>query len=400
MAPEVHNRTFKADAHARYARLRAEGPIHRITRPDGLDTWIVVAADLARDALTHPDLGKDPAVAAETLKAAGNHILFAGTGLGGNMLMADPPDHTRLRKLATAAFTHRRTQELAPAIEETARTLLAALPAEGETDLVESYTGPLPMTVISDLLGVPEAARADFRRWSRLATGATSAAQRESMLLLNEFLAELLRDKRRSPGPDLLSALIAVHDEDDGRLSDAELLGTAVLLVTAGHETTVNLLGNAVVALLENPDQLDLLRAKPELLPGAVEEILRYDTSVELTPTRFATRDVELGGVRIPRGSAVMVALGSANRDMPLPDGRDPATFDVRGPAVRHLAFGHGIHHCLGAPLARLEGRIALGALLETLDLAWADTTAPLAWIPGGIMRGPLSLPVRFTRRG
>ncbi|WP_020415951.1 cytochrome P450 [Amycolatopsis sp. ATCC 39116] len=400
MAPEVHNRTFKADAHARYARLRAEGPIHRVSRPDGLDTWIVVSADLARAALTHPDLGKDPSVAAEALKAAGNHILFAGTGLGGNMLMSDPPDHTRLRKLAAAAFTHRRTQELAPAIERTARTLLAALPDEGETDLVESYTGPLPMTVISDLLGVPEPNRADFRRWSRVATGATSAEQRDSMVLLNEFLAELLRDKRRSPGPDLLSALIAVHDEDDGRLSDTELLGTAVLLVTAGHETTVNLLGNAVVALLENPDQLDLLRAKPMLLPGAVEEILRYDTSVELTPTRFATRDLELGGARIPRGGAVMIALGSANRDLPLPDGRDPATFDVRGPAVRHLAFGHGNHHCLGAPLARLEGRIALGALIETLDLTWADPAAPLAWIPGGIMRGPLSLPVRFTRRG
>ncbi|MFJ8818683.1 cytochrome P450 [Amycolatopsis thermoflava] len=142
----------------------------------------------------------------------------------------------------------------------------------------------------------------------------------------------------------------------------------------------------------------ELLRDK--LLPGAVEEILRYDTSVELTPTRFATRDLELGGARIPRGGAVMIALGSANRDLPLPDGRDPATFDVRGPAVRHLAFGHGIHHCLGAPLARLEGRIALGALIETLDLAWADPAAPLAWIPGGIMRGPLSLPVRFTRRG
>ncbi|MEU0468590.1 cytochrome P450 [Amycolatopsis sp. NPDC006131] len=400
MAPEVHNRTFKADAHARYARLRAEGPIHRVSRPDGLDTWIVVSADLAREALTHPDLGKDPSVAAEALKAAGNHILFAGTGLGGNMLMSDPPDHTRLRKLAAAAFTHRRTQELAPAIERTARTLLAALPDEGETDLVESYTGPLPMTVISDLLGVPEPNRADFRRWSRVATGATSAEQRESMVLLNEFLADLLRDKRRSPGPDLLSALIAVHDEDDGRLSDTELLGTAVLLVTAGHETTVNLLGNAVVALLENRDQLDLLRAKPELLPGAVEEILRYDTSVELTPTRFATRDLELGGARIPRGGAVMIALGSANRDLPLPDGRDPATFDVRGPAVRHLAFGHGIHHCLGAPLARLEGRIALGALIETLNLTWADPAAPLAWILGGIMRGPLSLPVRFTRRG
>ncbi|MDH2430837.1 cytochrome P450 [Sphaerisporangium sp. TRM90804] len=389
---------FKAEAHARYAELRARGPIHRIRRPDGFRGWMVVGYDLAREALTHPKLGKDPEPAAERLRAAGYHILFPGTGFGGNMLTSDPPEHGRLRRLAASAFTPRRTEAMAPRITEIATGLLDAVAPLGEADMVESYTGPLPMAVICELLGIAEEHRADVRRLTRTALRDPSDEQREGLRGLNALLGEILRERRLRPGPDLLSGLIAVHDEQDGRLSEEELLGTAVLLVVAGHETTVNLLGNAVLALLDHPEQARLLRERPELLPGAVEELLRFDAPVETTPSRFATEEIVLGGQVIPRGGAVTVALTSAGRDAGVEEGGDPDVLDVTRRSPRHLAFGHGIHHCLGAPLGRLEGLIALRVLLERFpDLRWADPGTAPQWIPDGITRGPVSLPVRFT---
>ncbi|WP_232247382.1 cytochrome P450 [Kitasatospora azatica] len=205
----------------------------------------------------------------------------------------------------------------------------------------------------------------------------------------------MLAAKRREPGDDLLSALVAVHDEADGRLSDTELLGTAVLLIVAGHDTTVNLLANAGLSLLRNRDQADLLRADPSLLPGAVEEFLRYDAPVEFTPHRYAAEDLELAGTRIRRGDIVLLALTAAGRD-----GEDLERLDVTRPDARHVSFGHGIHYCLGAPLARLEGAVAIGLLLERFpDLELAVPVEELRWHPSGITRGPVSLPVRWTAR-
>ncbi|GGM22419.1 cytochrome P450 [Streptomyces fumigatiscleroticus] len=392
MGPE-----FKRDAHRQYARLRAKGPVHPAQFFPGITGWVVVDYDLAREALTHPALLKDPEPAAEMLEAAGFLGHKRGTGFGGQMLEADPPEHTRLRRLVSGAFSPKRTAAMEPRITEIAGRLIDALPPSGELDLVEAYTAPLPVAVIAELLGIPEADRQDFRRWTTLAFQVGHPEYATAVASLHGFLRQLAEDKRRAPGDDLLSALVAARDEDDGRLSQDELAGTAALLVIAGHETTVNLLGNAVPALLRHPDQLRLLRDDPRLLPDAVEEFLRYDTSVERTTNRYAAEDLELGGVHIPRGGIVAVALASASRDAPLPDGGDPDVLDITRPAVRHLSFGHGIHHCLGAPLARLETRVALHTLLARVrQLEPAVPAGSLDWFPAGMVRGVLSLPVRY----
>lgn len=399
--PHVGTADFKAHAHDRYAELRRLGPLHRVRTADGSVTWLVVGYDLAREALAHPLLSKDPEPFTEQLRASGRHILLAGSGFGGNMLMADPPVHTRLRRLVSGVFTTQSVEKLAPRMEDLAHELVDAFAAQGHTDLVASFTAPLPITVISELLGVPEEARDDLLAWTRHSMGAPSERQRAGLTALNTYLRELLDAKRRRPADDLLSRLIAVRDEDSGKLSDTELLGTAVVLVVAGHETTVNLLGNALTALLDHPAQAQALREAPERIPGAVEEFLRYDPPLEITPTRFASEELELGGQVIGPGETVTVALTSAGRDAPVEAGADPDELDVLRPHARHVSFGHGIHYCIGAPLARLEAEIALRVLLSRLpDLAWAEPAEPVAWLPAGITRGPVRLPVRFTPTG
>ncbi|MHB9756444.1 cytochrome P450 family protein [Streptomyces sp. BYX5S] len=388
---------FKADAPARYARLRRLGPIHPAEFHLGLKGWVVVGYDLAREALAHPALLKDATPAADALAAAGYVLHKPSVGLGAQMMEADPPEHTRLRCLASAAFTPRRTAGLAPRIEEIAHGLLDALPRAGEVDLVEAFNAPLPATVIAELLGIPREHHLDFRRWSALALQVASPDHRAALAGLHGLLAGLIADKRRAPQDDLLSALVAVRDEEDGRLSEEELVGTAMMLVVAGHESSVNLLGNAVLSLLRHPEQLRLLRERPELMPGAVEEFLRHDTSVERSTNRYAAEDIELGGVSIPRGGMVVVALGAAGRDAPQADGGVPDALDVARPGARHLAFGHGIHYCLGAPLARLETTVALRTLLARIpELELAVPVGSLEWIGSGIIRGVLSLPVRY----
>ncbi|GGM18312.1 cytochrome P450 [Streptomyces fumigatiscleroticus] len=388
---------FKADAPARYARLRELGPIHPAEFHLGLRGWIVVGHDLARQALTHPALLKDPAPADEMLNAAGYVLNKPSVGLGAQMLEADPPEHSRLRRLAAAAFTARRTAALAPRVERIAHDLIDAMPPAGETDLVEAFGAPLPATVIAELLGIPEEHHADFRHWSGHALRVASPEHRPALAGLHALLADLIAEKRRDPRDDLLSALVAVRDEQDGRLSEEELVGTGMMLIVAGHESTVHLLGNATLALLRHPRQLATLRERPELMPGAVEEFLRYDTSVERSTNRYAAEDLELGGVHIPRGGIVVVALGSAGHDAPQAEETDQDVLDVTRPNARHLAFGHGIHHCLGAPLARLETTIALRVLLSRLqELELAVPEDSLEWIGSGVIRGVTSLPVRY----
>ncbi|MFI5998467.1 cytochrome P450 [Streptomyces sp. NPDC051362] len=395
----VINPTFKANAPAQYARLRKMGPIHSAQFDLGLTGWLVVGHDLAKEALTHPALAKDSRLASEALTAAGYVLHDPAVGFGRQMLAVDPPDHTRLRRLVSAAFTPRRTALLAPRIEQIANDLIDAMPPAGELDLVESFNSPLPVTVIAELLGVPEDHRNDFRRWSSHALQLASPQHRTALAGLHELLGELIVRKRSTPEDDLLSALVAARDEDDGRLSEEELLGTAMLLVVAGHETTVNLLGNAFLALLLHPEQLHILRDEPELTAGAVEEFLRFDTSVEHATNRYAAEDLMLGGVSIPQGSVVVVALSSATHDTPQADGGAPTVLDVTRPNARHMSFGHGIHYCLGAPLARLEATIALRTLLSRLpELALAAPTDSLTWIGSGFMRGLLSLPVRYRK--
>ncbi|MFK0115326.1 cytochrome P450 [Streptomyces sp. NPDC090994] len=385
--------SFTRDPYPVYARLRAQGPVHRIRMPEGMDAWLVVGYEAGRAALTDPRLSKNWDNAAPAFR-------HGAISAGPHMLRADPPDHTRLRKLVAREFTARRVEQLAPRVQKTTDELVDAMLAApgGRVDLVEALSFPLPISVICDLLGVPDLDRRSFRTWSNDALGATDPAQREAAATaMVGYLTELIEDKRRHLGDDLMSALIHGSDEDGDSLSPRELLGMAWLLLVAGHETTVNLISNGVLALLTHPDQLAALRADPGLMGNAVEEMLRFDSPVETPTYRFTTEPMTIGGTTVPGGGElVLVALADANRD---PD-RFPESgrFDITRDARGHIAFGHGIHYCLGAPLARLEARIAIGTLLDRcagLDLDIHP--AAITWRTGMLIRGPHSLPVRVT---
>ncbi|MFI6209683.1 cytochrome P450 [Streptomyces sp. NPDC051041] len=386
--------SFTRDPYPVYARLRAQGPVHRIRMPEGgAEAWLVLGYEAGRAALADPRLSKDWSKASPSLP-------LGAVSSGPHMLRADPPDHTRLRKLVAREFTTRRVQELAPRIQRTTDALLDRMLAEpeGRADLVEALSFPLPISVICELLGVPDLDRESFRTWSNDALGAADPEVRKAAAAaMAQYMVELVDRKRQQPGDDLMSALIHGSDEDGDQLSHEELLGMAWLLLVAGHETTVNLISNGVLALLTHPDQLAALRADLSLIDDAVEEMLRYEGPLETPTFRFTTEPVTIGDTTVPGGGElVIVAMADANRDperFPAPD-----RFDISRDARGHVAFGHGIHHCLGAPLARLEARIAIRTLLERCpDLALDIHPAALTWRPGMMIRGPRSLPVRFT---
>ncbi|MEV0204037.1 cytochrome P450 [Streptomyces sp. NPDC050788] len=381
---------FRTDPHPVYARLRERGPVHRVRLPEPdqhHETWLVVGYEEARTALADPRLAKD---------ASKIGMLFLDEELIGKYLLGtDPPQHTRLRALVSRAFTMRRVEELRPRIEEITHGLLDAMLPHGRADLVESFAYPLPITVICELLGVPEMDRTAFRAMSTEAVAPTSAeSEHDAFVRLAAYLTELIEDKRcAGPSGDLLSELIRTTAEDGDRLSVNELRGMAFVLLIAGHETTVNLISSGVLALLTHPDQLAALRADPSLVDGAVEEALRYEGPVENATFRFAAEPLEIGGTKIDRGDAVMIGLTAADRDTRRY--ADPDRFDVRRDTRGHLAFGHGVHYCLGAPLARLEARTAIRALLERAPGLALDGP-PGDWLPGMLMRGVRSLPVRW----
>ncbi|MCX5380100.1 cytochrome P450 [Streptomyces sp. NBC_00091] len=385
---------FDSDPHSFYAALRAAGPVHQVrgVMPEEDPYWIVVGYEEARQALTHPDLLKD-------WRASGLYPDIEPSASNANMLESDPPHHTRLRRLVAREFTARRVEAMRPRVQQITDELLDAMAARPErsADLIESLAFPLPMTVICELLGVPDLDRERFRQWSNdIVAPRPEATNVDAHVQLSLFLAELIADKAKSPGDDLLSALIRTRDEDGDSLSPDELIGMAFLLLVAGHETTVNLISNGVRALLAHPGQLAALRADYDgLLGGAVEEMLRYDGPVQNATYRYAAKDVELGGVVIPAGSVVLASLSGAGRD----PGRfaEPDVFDIRRAPGGHLAFGHGLHFCIGAPLARLEGRIAIRGLLERFpDLAVDPDGGPLEWLPGSLMHGASRLPLRW----
>jgi cytochrome P450 len=288
--------------------------------------------------------------------------------------------------------------ELEPRVQAVTDELLDAIVPAGRADLVEDFALPLPVTVISELLGVPVSDRYDFQRWTddMVLQGPQPpdpAKIEAAWKQMHGYLTALLDAKRAHPGDDLLSALIATHD-DEQRLDRHELIAMAFLLLVAGYITTVNLIGNGIAALLTHPDQLRMLREDPGLLPGAIEEFLRYDGPVNPGIARFAREDLTIAGVAIPRGATVVVASAIADRD-PARFG-DPDRLDITREDNAHLAFGHGIHYCLGAPLARLEGRIAIGTALRRLPgLALAVPPGELRWRPR-VLRGPSRLPVTF----
>jgi cytochrome P450 len=389
----------ETDPYAEYARMRTKCPVQRVLRASGLKPYLITRYGDAKAALADPRLSKNPHYAEREITEAGlaYFLLTSGTGLSDNMGVADPPEHTRLRKLVSAEFTTRRVQGLRPRIQEITDQLIDAFADRAEADLMHEFAAQLPALVIAELLGLPSEDHEQFRTWAfESQRPPQDPRQAAALLALNQYVAGNLRRKRIEPAGDLLSALITSNDED--RLSDEELLGNAVLLLITGHETTVNLIGNGMLALLENPDQLDLLRRRPELIPEAVEELLRYDGPVERASTRYATEDIEIAGTVIPGGSIVVVALNSANRD---PDAfPEPDTLDVTRSARGHLAFGHGIHFCPAAGLARLEAEIAFETLLRrlpTIELAVPATE--VEYTPSNMMRSLESLPVRFTSK-
>ncbi|MEV7193674.1 cytochrome P450 [Streptomyces sp. NPDC093510] len=393
----TYGERFREDPHSVYAELRALGPVHRVRLPppeDIGDTYLVVGYEECRAALTDPRFAKSAATA--------DFAFHEEELIGSHLLIADPPHHTRLRKLVTREFTARRVEALRPYIQRITDDLLDAMLTGGGTartrraDLLEALAFPLPITVICELLGVPDIDRTAFRRMSNgVVASPTQEAERASFVELAGYLEELVDDKCRSaPGDDLLSALIrTTGDEDGDRLSPAELRAMAFVLLIAGHETTVNLIANAVHALFTHPDQLAALRADMSLLDGAIEEALRFEGPVECATYRFATEPTELGGIVIPAGAVVRIGLAAADRDparFPEPD-----RFDIRRAPQGHVAFGHGLHYCLGAPLARIEAKVALGSLLERCpDLA--PDGPPGEWLPGTLIRGMRRLPVRW----
>jgi len=315
------------------------------------------------------------------------------------MLFRDPPDHTRLRRLVNKAFTPRAIEGFAPRVEEIARELLQVGLREGGVDVIEAYAFPLPVIVIAEMLGVPAEDRPKFRAWSNAMAAAMDlywtdeVGQRASAATAEiwEYLSHVIDRRRENLGNDLLSALIGATESGD-RLTEDELVAMAILLLVAGHETTVNLIGNGTLALLEHPDQMQLLRSEPWRAAQAVEELLRFDAPVQMT-ARLAAQDVEVGGKLIRKGQNVCVFIGAANRDPKF--NPDPDRLDITRDVIHHLGFGGGIHYCVGAPLARREAQIALTTLLAAAPGLRFAGGRP-AWRRGVVFRGLASLPVEI----
>ncbi len=389
---------FIADPYPAYEQLRRAGRIHYDERTDH---WLITHhADvnaLLRDRrfgrtylhqASHEEMGRAPD---PEMQAPFWHVVRNG------MLDREPPDHTRLRSLVSKAFTPRRVEELRPTIQHIVDGLVDEALELGEFDLLATVLEPLPVTVIAELLGIPEADRHLLRPWSseiclmyelnpseEYARRAVNAS-----IEFGDYLAGLSRTRRTNPGSDLISGLTQVVDEGD-RLTEDELVGTCVLLLNAGHEASVNGSGNGWWALFRNPDQLARLRAEPSLLLRAVEELLRYDTPLQLFE-RWVLEDAEICGVQVPRGAELGLMFGSSNRD---PDVfADPDRLDLARDPNPHISFGAGIHFCLGAPLARLEMQIAFETILRRMPRM--ELLAEPQWKPTYIIRGLTSLPVR-----
>jgi cytochrome P450 len=312
------------------------------------------------------------------------------------MLDVDPPDHTRLRALVSKAFTPRLIEQLRPRIESLTNGLVDNVEHAGCMDLIRDFALPLPATVIAEMLGVPAADRHRFHGWSNALIQAASTwgmvRAIPNALAFTRYIRRIVERRKRDPQDDLISALVQAEEAGD-RLSGDELVAMVFLLLVAGHETTVNLIGNAALALLKHPEQLEKLRSDPALLPSAIEELLRYSSPVELATERYAREDAMIAGVPIPRGEVVFAVIASANRDER--QFTAPDTLDLAREPNKHLSFGLGPHYCLGAPLARLEGQIAISTLFSRLpNLRLATSRDSLRWRAGLILRGLQSLPL------
>jgi cytochrome P450 len=388
---------FKSDPFPSLARLRAEEPVHRTRLSDRTPVWLLTRYDDVLSLLQDGRFTKDRrrALSPDQMRRQ-PWVPRSLRPLERNMLDLDPPDHTRLRALVHKAFTPRLIERMRGRIESLSHGLIDGLARRGGGDLIADFALPLPITVIAEILGVPAKDRHRFHRWTSamVAVESPGAGWRvlPQVLLFVRYLRRFFERRRADPRDDLATALIQAEERGDALDAD-ELLAMVFLLLIAGHETTVNLIGAGVAAILERPDQADCLRRDPALAASAVEELLRFTSPVFLSTERFAREDVTLHGVTIPRGGLTFGALGSANRDETIFP--DPDSLDLARSPNRHLAFGHGIHYCLGAPLARLEAQIALPALLTRLPgLHLTESAARLRWKRSLVLRGLEALPV------
>jgi cytochrome P450 len=370
-------------------RLQIEAPISRATVWGGVPGWLVTRYDDAKALLADPRMGQDRARALSLMPPDNSGVL--ASELNANMLHSDPPDHTRLRKLVVKAFSMRAVDTLLPKIENIADELLDAFETDAPVDLIANYAGPLTVNVISELLGVPVAYRSHFQsQLTPIFNQSTREEKEAAGAELTALIVRLLDEKRHEPTADLTSALIEATDNGN-RLSEKELLATMFLLIAAGFDTTVNMIANGVLALLRHPAQLAALRADPSLIGGAVDEILRFDSPVNIT-ARFTTAPIPVGDVVIPANEFVLISLLAANRDAAHFD--DPEAFDITRKSNAHIAFGYGAHYCVGAALARLEGRTALTRLLQRFGQLELATTERIEYRDSILMHGLPALAV------
>lgn len=392
---------YTRDPYPLYARLRKESPVSKVVL-EGLELWLVTRYEDVRAGLADSRFSTNPANAGP----AAQSVPWAGTNndsvTARHILRTDAPDHSRLRKLVAKAFTPRHTEALRPRIAETAEQLISGFRGRGHADIIDEYALPLPLTLIADLLAIPTGDRQNFVNWANLYTGVEqgdAAKAPQALASMQDYLSSLIEERSKHPvaedeGGSLLDSLIAARDEGS-RLDHDELLSMVFLLLIAGYETTANLIGNGVLALLRNPDQLAALRAEPSLAKNSVEELLRYDGPLKVSGVlRHTTEDVAMGGVVIPAGEAVLFSLLSANHD---PEHyENPDDLRISREVNKHMAFGHGIHYCVGSPLARAEAEIAIPALLSAFpDLRLAADEPD--WRHSRFLRGLKHLPVTFT---
>jgi cytochrome P450 PksS len=400
---DIISSEFKADPFPILAHLRSTEPVFRTTLPDKTSVWLVTRYEdvhlLLRDgrfaksrfnAMTPEQLRKLPWVPP----------MFRP--LDRNMLDLDPPDHTRLRGLVHKAFTPRLIEKLQTRVQTRADELLDAVSMNGEMDLISEYALPLPMIIITEILGVPTKDRDKFHQWSKAIVSLNqfnlnwrAIPAIWAIWKFNRYLRSFFKVRRTDPRDDLVSALIQAEEAGD-TLSEDEMLAMVFLLLVAGHETTVNLIGNGMLTLLEHPEQMERLRDNPSLIQSAIEELLRFTAPVFMATERFAREDLTIQGVTIQRGEMILGVIGSANRDEAVFD--KPDTLDLAREPNKHLSFGFGIHYCLGAPLARMEAQIGIKTLLACLpNLRLKGSAQSLRWRPSLMLRGLDSLPVKYA---
>jgi cytochrome P450 len=386
---------YKANPYAFYEELRRDMPVYKTLLPNGTEVWVVSRYEDVLAGL------KDSRLIKDISKVRGKSFLeMIGIGRmrGKNMLRADPPEHGRLRSLANEAFKPRYVRELRGRIQQIADELIDKVQAKGKMEFISEFAFPLPIRVISEMLGVPEKDQDKFRQWSGdlINSGALSSERpviSPDLLQLVQYVRKVVDDHRKNPRADVVTQLIEAEEKGD-RLSDDEVVSTVVLLLVAGHETTVNLIGNGMLALLLNPEQLEKLKGDPALMKPAIEELLRFVNPVQLV-NRYAIEKIQIAGQEIPAGAHLVMAVGAADHDPAC--ATNPEQLDLAREDAKHVAFGQGIHYCLGAPLARLEGEIAFATLLNRLpNLSLAVRPESLQWRPAVELRGLAELAVTF----